>query len=172
MLGGRAAELIQFHVISTGASDDITRATELARRMVVEFGMSPKLGTVRYAGEQLQYLGKSVEDDSHLSPETRQLIDREVQRIVTEQYERAQKLLVEHQAALGLLASELLEKETVDGDAVKKALGAQPTAVVPVENSAAALVANSLQPEKVRPRETIVSACPVERIVGCSNSNS
>jgi len=144
MLGGRAAELIQFHVISTGASDDITRATELARRMVVEFGMSPKLGTVRYAGQQLQYLGKSVEDDSHLSPETRQLIDREVQRIVTEQYERAQKLLVEHQAALGLLARELLEKETVDGGAVKKALGAQPTAVAPVENSAAALVANSL----------------------------
>jgi len=144
MLGGRAAELIQFHVISTGASDDITRATELARRMVVEFGMSPRLGTVRYAGQQLQYLGKSVEDDSHLSPETRQLIDREVQRIVTEQYERAQKLLVEHQAALGLLASELLEKETVDGGAVKKALGAQPTAVAPVENSAAASVANSL----------------------------
>jgi len=144
MLGGRAAELIQFHVISTGASDDITRATELARRMVAEFGMSPKLGTVRYAGQQLQYLGKSVEDDSHLSPETRQLIDREVQRIVTEQYERAQKLLVEHQAALGLLASELLEKETVDGGAVKKALAAQPTAVARVENSAAALVANSL----------------------------
>jgi len=143
MLGGRAAELIQFHVISTGASDDITRATELARRMVVEFGMSPKLGTVRYAGQQLQYLGKSVEDDSHLSPETRQLIDQEVQRIVTEQYERAQKLLVEHQAALGLLASELLEKETVDGGAVKKALAAQPTAVTPVENSAAALAANS-----------------------------
>jgi len=112
--------------------------------MVVEFGMSPKLGTVRYAGQQLQYLGKSVEDDSHLSPETRQLIDREVQRIVTEQYERAQKLLVEHQAALGLLASELLEKETVDGGAVTKALGAQLTALAPVENSAAALVANSL----------------------------
>ena len=144
MLGGRAAELIQFHVISTGASDDITRATELARRMVVEFGMSPKLGTVCYAGQQLQYLGKSVEDDSHLSPETRQLIDREVQRIVTEQYERAQKLLVEHQAALGLLASELLEKETVDGGAVKKALAAQPTVVAPAESSAAALVANSL----------------------------
>jgi len=144
MLGGRAAELIQFRVISTGASDDITRATELARRMVVEFGMSPKLGTVRYAGQQLQYLGKSVVDDNHLSPETRQLIDQEVQRIVTEQYERAQKLLVDHKAALGLLASELLEKETVDGGAVKKALAAHPTAVAPAESSAAALVANSL----------------------------
>ncbi|HXX15643.1 MAG TPA: ATP-dependent zinc metalloprotease FtsH [Candidatus Eremiobacteraceae bacterium] len=128
MLGGRAAELIQFHVISTGASDDITRATELARRMVVEFGMSPKLGTVRYAGQQLQYLGKSVEDDSHLSPETRQLIDREVQRIVTEQYERAQKLLTEHQAALKVLAEQLLQNETVDGTAVNKALAGQDVA--------------------------------------------
>jgi len=99
---------------------------------------------VRYAGQQLQYLGKSVVDDNHLSPETRQLIDQEVQRIVTEQYERAQKLLVDHKAALGLLASELLEKETVDGGAVKKALAAHPTAVAPAESSAAALVANSL----------------------------
>ena len=97
--------------------------------MVVEFGMSPKLGTVRYAGQQLQYLGKSAEDDSQLSPETRQLIDREVQRIVTEQYERAQKLLAEHQAALKVLAEQLLENETVDGTAVNKALAGQDVAV-------------------------------------------
>src|SRR5271157_5684343 len=57
MLGGRAAELVEFATISTGASDDIMRATELARRMVTEFGMSEKLGSVRYAGQQLQYLG-------------------------------------------------------------------------------------------------------------------
>jgi cell division protease FtsH len=67
MLGGRAAELLTFHKISTGASDDIMRATELARRMVVEFGMSPQLGSVRYAGHQMQYMGQSVEDDGHLS---------------------------------------------------------------------------------------------------------
>lgn len=142
MLGGRAAELIEFHTISTGASDDIMRATELARRMVVEFGMSPKLGSVRYAGQQLQYLGRSMEDDSQISPETRQLIDGEVQRIVTEQYERAQKLLGAHQMALGLLAKKLLEQETVDGSAVKKALAAQ----VPearLADSASALVVNS-----------------------------
>lgn len=143
MLGGRAAELVQFHAISTGASDDIMRATELARRMVVEFGMSPKLGSVRYAGQQLQYLGRAVEDDSQLSPETRQLIDEEVQRIVSEQYERAQKLLVEHQVALGALASRLLEQETVDGTAIKKALAAQPSATVHEERPPAALVAGS-----------------------------
>jgi len=126
MLGGRAAELLTFHKISTGASDDIMRATELARRMVVEFGMSPQLGSVRYAGQQMQYMGQSVEDDAHLSPETRKLIDGEVQRLVTEQYERAQKLLSEHQPALKTLAVELLDCETVDGSAVKNALAGDP----------------------------------------------
>ena len=128
MLGGRAAELLTFHKISTGASDDIMRATELARRMVVEFGMSPQLGSVRYAGQQMQYMGQSVEDDGHLSPETRKLIDGEVQRLVTEQYERAQKLLSDHQPALKTLAVELLEHETVDGSAVKNALAGRPSA--------------------------------------------
>jgi cell division protease FtsH len=121
MLGGRAAEKIVFNVISTGASDDIMRATELARRMVIEFGMSDKLGTVRYAGQQMQYLGGSV-DASEASPHTRQLIDAEIQRIVGTQYERAQSLLKEHRTALDTLAQELLKNETVDGRSVERAL--------------------------------------------------
>lgn len=124
MLGGRAAEKVVFKVISTGASDDIMRATELARRMVTEFGMSDKLGSVRYAGQQLQYLGGAVEDNSQLSPETRQVIDAEVRRIVTEQYERAQVLLMEHRAALESLTHRLLQDESVDGSAVKQVLEA------------------------------------------------
>ena len=122
MLGGRAAEITQFQTISTGASDDIARATDLARRMIAEFGMSEKLGSVRYAGQPLQYLSGSVEDNSQISPETRELIDREVQRLITDQYERAQKLLRDHRAALTALAKELLEHETVDGNAVTTAL--------------------------------------------------
>jgi cell division protease FtsH len=123
MLGGRAGEMVQFGTISTGASDDIQRATDLARRMVTEFGMSEKLGSVRYAGQQLQYLGGSVEDNSQLSPETRQVIDAEVQRLVTEQYVRAQALLKEHGAAHKTLAQQLLKQETVSGSNVKEALG-------------------------------------------------
>ena len=123
MLGGRAGEIVEFGTISTGASDDIQRATDLARRMVTEFGMSEKLGSVRYAGQQLQYLGGSVEDNSQLSPETRQVIDGEVQRLVTEQYERAQALLKEHRAAHKTLAQQLLKQETVSGIDVKEALG-------------------------------------------------
>ncbi|HUK01466.1 MAG TPA: ATP-dependent zinc metalloprotease FtsH [Steroidobacteraceae bacterium] len=126
MLGGRAAEIVQFATISTGASDDIMRATELARRMVTEFGMSEKLGSVRYAGQQLQYLGGSVEDNSQISPETRQVIDAEIQRLVTEQYERAQVLLKSRRAALKTLAQQLLKEETVSGSSVKAALEQAP----------------------------------------------
>jgi cell division protease FtsH len=122
MLGGRAAEKVQFDTISTGASDDIQRATELARSMVTEFGMSDKLGSVRYAGKQLQYLGGAVGDDGQLSPHTRQVIDAEVQRIVTEQYDRSRSLLAEHRSALETLAQALLKSETLDGSAVKEAL--------------------------------------------------
>ena len=122
MLGGRAAEIVEFSIISTGASDDIARATELARRMVTEFGMSEKLGSVRYAGQQLQYLGGSVEDNTQISPETRQAIDEEVRRLVTEQYKRAQELLKTHLPALKILAQQLLKQETVSGSAVKEAL--------------------------------------------------
>jgi len=126
MLGGRAGELVEFGTISTGASDDIMRATELARRMVTEFGMSEKLGSVRYAGQQLQYLGGSVEDNSQISPETREVIDTEVQRIVTEQYVRAQALLKDHHAAHDTLARQLLKQETVSGSDVKRALETVP----------------------------------------------
>jgi len=137
MLGGRAGEMVQFGIISTGASDDIMRATELARRMVTEFGMSEKLGPVRYAGKQLQYLAGSVEDNSQVSPETRQVIDAEVQRFVTEQYERAQILLKNHRAALTTLAQQLLKQETVSGSSVKEALEHVPGRSRPREIEAA-----------------------------------
>jgi cell division protease FtsH len=135
MLGGRAAELVEFGTISTGASDDIMRATDLARRMVTEFGMSDKLGTVRYAGQQLQYLGGSVEDNSQISPETRYTIDGEVQRFVTEQYERAQSLLKKHRGALATLAQQLLKQETVSGSDVQEALAKNPNENSPAETA-------------------------------------
>jgi cell division protease FtsH len=131
MLGGRAAELTVLGTISTGASDDIQKATELVRRMITEFGMSEKLGSVRYAGQQMQYLGSLMQDNSQLSPQTQEIIDTEVRTLVTEQYERAQAMLREHRGALGTLAKELLEHETLDGSAVQVALETEetPTAV-------------------------------------------
>ena len=122
MLGGRAAEKIVFNTISTGASDDIQRATELSRRMVTEFGMSEKLGSVRYAGPQLQYLGATVADTSQASPHTQDAIDAEVQRIIDAQYARAQQLLEQHRTALASLTEQLLISETLDGSVVRQAL--------------------------------------------------
>jgi cell division protease FtsH len=130
MLGGRAAELTVLGTISTGASDDIQKATELVHRMITEFGMSEKLGSVRYAGQQLQYMGGMVQDNSQLSPSTQEIIDTEVRTLVTKQYERAQTLLREHRGALESLAKELLEHETLDGGAVQDALDGKKAAGV------------------------------------------
>ncbi|TLN08460.1 hypothetical protein FDZ74_12235 [bacterium] len=121
MLGGRAAEQVVFNVISTGASDDIKRATDLARRMVTEFGMSEKLGTVRYASQQYQFLEGS-ENSAAASQQTLKVIDEEVQHIIDTQYQRAQQLLRDHKSGLERLTRRLLETETVDGSVVKQAL--------------------------------------------------
>jgi cell division protease FtsH len=123
MLGGRAAEQVVYGVISTGASDDIQRASELARRMVAEFGMSDKLGTVRYATQQYQFL--SGDSGASASPDTLRVIDEEVRRMISEQYQRAQQLLRDHRTALERLTEQLLVTETVDGSAVREALEAE-----------------------------------------------
>jgi cell division protease FtsH len=122
MLGGRAAERVIFGTLSTGANDDIQRATELARRMVTEFGMSEKLGSVRYAGPQLQYLAGEPVDTSHLSPQTRDAIDAEVRRLVDAQLARAGQLLVAHRPTLESLTDALLKHETLDGSVVRQTL--------------------------------------------------
>jgi cell division protease FtsH len=122
MLGGRAAETITFGMLSTGATDDIQHGTELARRMVTEFGMSEKLGSVRYAGPQLEFLPEAASDTSHLSPKTQDAIDSEVQAVITAQYERAQRLLNAHRAVLASLTEQLLTTETLDGSVVRQAL--------------------------------------------------
>lgn len=123
MMGGRAAERLIRGTISTGAVDDIQRATQLAKRMVTEFGMSEKLGSVRYAGQRLQYLGGAVDESSDCSAETRETIDAEVRRIVDEQSARAEALLAGHRDALTRLAADLLHAESLDGSAVRTALG-------------------------------------------------
>ena len=132
MMGGRAAEHLMLGTISTGAVDDIQRATQLARRMVTEFGMSEKLGSVRYAGQRLQYLGAAAEEPGDASAVTRETIDAEVRRIVGEQSTRAGALLARHRGALAELAAALLESESLDGDAVREALAREAPAAAPV----------------------------------------
>jgi cell division protease FtsH len=117
LMGGRAAEEVVFESPSTGASDDLARATDLARRMVAEFGMSPKLGPVRYSGDGVGgYLGPDMRLQPGISPETASTLDREIRRIVEDALGRAKGLLLEHRPSLDGLAEGLLRKEVLDGE--------------------------------------------------------
>jgi cell division protease FtsH len=120
MLGGRAAEALTFNEVSTGASDDLARATDLARRMATEFGMSPALGPVRLAGDpQSAYLGPQAWGlDNRVSQETAGQVDAETRRLVEEALDQASALLSTHRATLDRLAERLCEHETVNGSEV------------------------------------------------------
>ncbi len=123
LLAGRAAEEIVFGEVTTGAQNDLERVTELARRMVCEFGMSERLGPVtlgRKAGPI--FLGRDIVEDRNYSEAVASEIDKEVRRIVEECYERAKKLLQENRNALDAIAHRLLEKETLDGDELDEIL--------------------------------------------------
>ena len=118
MMGGRAAEALVFDEISTGASDDLARATDLARRMVSEFGMSPTLGPVRLAGDPQAYLGPQFGLDSRVSQQAAGQVDIETRRLVEEALTQASGVLEGQRAVLDWLAERLYEHETVNGSEV------------------------------------------------------
>jgi cell division protease FtsH len=118
--------------MTTGAGNDIERATELARKMVCEWGMSEKLGPLTYGQKEEQiFLGREISQHRDYSEETALQIDAEVRRLVMEAYARAKALLQRHMDTLHKLAETLLEKETLDGpeidlltaDAVEREIG-------------------------------------------------
>ncbi|NPV76490.1 MAG: ATP-dependent zinc metalloprotease FtsH [Anaerolineae bacterium] len=116
LLGGRVAEAIHFGEISTGAADDLARATDLARKMVTEYGMSPTLGPVRLASELApNYLGSAAGLDARVSPQTAATVDEETLRIVKEAVQKAWGLLERYRGVLEKLAKRLIERETVEG---------------------------------------------------------
>jgi len=122
MFGGRLAEEIIFGAdnVTTGASSDIQQATAMARRMVTEYGMSEKLGRVRYGdNEQELFLGHSVTQTRGVSEATAQLIDNEVRRLIEEAEATARRILVEHIDELHRLSQALLEYETLSGDEIR-----------------------------------------------------
>ena len=124
LLGGRPAETIVFGEAPTGADDDLSHATDLARRMVTEFGMSAVLGPVRLAAEmQANYLSQQFGLDARVSQETATLVDVETRRILEEAVEDATIILKDHRLALDSLADLLCEHETVDGAQIDALLG-------------------------------------------------
>ncbi len=121
--GGRIAEEIVFGDVSAGAQNDIEQATNLARVMVCELGMSPKVGPIKYtADEENPFLGREFRVAATVSERTLELLDEEVKRIVDEQYQAATALLREHRKGLDLVAAALLKFETLSGDEVAAVL--------------------------------------------------
>lgn len=123
LLGGRCAEELVFEDITTGAQNDLTKATEFVQRMVTEYGMSEKLGPLSYRKKEEEiFLGRDIIKERGYSEKTAQIIDEEVKRIIDECLEKARNLLKENQKKLELLANKLVEKEILEGEEVEQIL--------------------------------------------------
>ena len=123
LLGGRVAEALVLGDISTGASNDIKRATDIARNMITRYGMSEKLGPISFGDDNDEvFLGMQYSHVRNYSEEIAAEIDKEVNNIITAQYQRTEKILSEHMDSLELVAKALLEKEKLEGDEFKTLL--------------------------------------------------
>jgi cell division protease FtsH len=123
-MGGRAAELLVYGDLSTGASNDLVGNTELARKMVREWGMSEELGPMAWGSQGMVFLGEDLMHTRDYSEDTSRVIDAEISRILREQEERSIELLGRHRGGLDAVARALLERETLDGEEVAKLVDA------------------------------------------------
>jgi cell division protease FtsH len=159
LLGGRIAEELTTGNITTGAGNDLERATDLARRMVCEWGMSESMGPLTFGKKEEQiFLGREIAQHTDYSEDTALKIDGEVKRIVSEQYTRCTELLTQHKQRLVDIADALLAREILDADQVRRLayghpLDEPPTADVPADSAA---------PSKEKERASIVP--PMEPI--------
>jgi cell division protease FtsH len=120
LLGGRVAEEVIFKEITTGACDDLAKATDLATRMVCEFGMSEKLGPMTFRRKEEEvFLGRDINRDRAFSNETSQMIDAEIKRLITDALSYVRKLLSDNRSKLDRLAERLMEKEILESEEVE-----------------------------------------------------
>lgn len=134
LFGGRIAEEVFMHQMTTGASNDFQRATDLARRMVTQWGMSDELGTMVYGEEEGEiFLGRSITTHKNVSDVTMQKVDAEVRRIIDEQYARARGLIEGNRDKMHAMANALLKWETIDAEQIDAIMtGREPQAPKPV----------------------------------------
>ncbi len=132
LLGGRTAESVVFGDISTGAHNDLTRATDIARSMVKEYGMSERLGPVAFEKPRRSFLGADMDGRGEYSEQTAQAIDEEVRRILDASQARVRTLLEEHRVVLERVAKRLLEQEVIEGAELLAMLGKKRTEPAPV----------------------------------------
>jgi cell division protease FtsH len=127
LFGGRIAEEVFMHQMTTGASNDFERATEIARRMVTQWGMSDALGPMVYGENEGEiFLGRSITTHKNVSETTMQQVDREIRRIIDSQYQLARKLIEDNRDKVEALAKALLEMETLDADQIGDIMAGNP----------------------------------------------
>ena len=132
LMGGRVAEELVLKHITTGAGNDLERATDLARKMVCEWGMSEKLGPLTFGRKEEEiFLGREIATKRDFSEQVALEIDSEIRRLVSENYERAKRLLTEHMRSLKALAEALLEKEVLDAPEIDQILMQSSSQTVP-----------------------------------------
>jgi cell division protease FtsH len=164
LLGGRIAEEVTIGSITTGAGNDLERATDLARRMVCEWGMSHAMGPLTFGKKEEQiFLGREIAQHQDYSEDTALRIDQEVKRFVTDNYTRAQKLLSEHKQTLLDMADALLARETLDADQVRRLASGVPLdelVASPAPTQPAAAPPDVRGRAKDRPAASIVPPIP------------
>ena len=133
LLSGRVAEMIKFGDVTTGASNDLERATQIARQMVTQFGMSDRLGLVTLGKKEHEvFLGRDIMEDRNYSEEIAYAIDQEVRSIIDECFEHAKQILTDNRERLEEITALLLEKEVLDGDELGELLGYPKKETLPV----------------------------------------
>jgi len=169
MMGGRAAEMIAFNHLTTGASNDLERATGLARKMVCELGMSESLGPLTFGKkEEMVFLGREIASHKDYSEHTAVLIDDEVRKIAEECHARAKKLLGENRDKLDLLAGTLLEREVLDGADMDRLLRGEKLAPPRTDrpSDTGTPTPATIEPEPVREKSVEPFAPPSPRPAG------
>jgi len=127
LLGGRVAEEIVFKDVTTGAHDDLKKATEIAREMVCEYGMSEILGPLTLGRKHKEvFLGRDIAEDRNYSEEIAYAIDKEVRAIIDQAYEQAKDIILSHREKLDALANKLIEKEVLNREEIDEILGFEP----------------------------------------------
>jgi cell division protease FtsH len=161
LLGGRLAEELTNGGMTTGAGNDLERSTELARKMVCEWGMSDAMGPLTFGKKEEQiFLGREIAQHQDYSEDTAIRIDHEIKRFVTANYERAKGLLEQHRPALDKIAEELLAREVLDADQVRKIVAGEALEPIKAPNAAAAPVADDAARKLAKDRPSIVPPIP------------
>ena len=169
-MGGRVAELIIYGDLSTGASDDLQRNTELARKMVREWGMSERIGPMAWGAQGMVFLGDDLMHSRDYSDDTSRVVDEEVARILNEQEDRARRVLSEHANGLRLVAETLLAKETLDGAEVARLIDEAHGEPVHGENPITPHFASGMLGRRLTPVASDIEVAPVRGAVAVAEA--